>query len=44
VDIGRPKRIIEVEPVTLPLPEPAEPVSEPVPADPARQPEPVEPG
>jgi hypothetical protein len=43
VDIGRPKRIIEVEPVTVPLPEPAEPVSEPVPADP-RQPEPVEPG
>jgi hypothetical protein len=42
VDIGRPKRIIEVEPVSLPVPEvvpdlePATP--EPVPVEPERSP------
>jgi hypothetical protein len=38
VDIGQPKRIIEVEPVELPLPEDL-PAPEPVP-----QQEPAEPG
>jgi hypothetical protein len=43
VNIGQPKRIIQVEPVSVPLPEfvpepaPAEPVREP-----AREPEPAE--
>jgi hypothetical protein len=42
VDIGRPKRIIEVEPVSLPLPdvvpdlEPATPEPAPVEPDPSR--------
>jgi hypothetical protein len=41
VDIGRPQRIIEVEPVSLPLPETAVPylepaTPEPVPAEPDR--------
>jgi len=39
VDIGRPKRIIEIEPVDLPLPA-LEPLPEPAPT---REPEPVEP-
>ncbi|MEO8422830.1 MAG: hypothetical protein ABI595_02830 [Actinomycetota bacterium] len=39
MDIGQPKRIIEVEPVTLPVPE-AIPVPEP---RPAQTPEPAEP-
>jgi hypothetical protein len=39
VDIGQPKRIIEVEPVSLPLPE-AIPAPEP---RPAKVPEPAEP-
>jgi hypothetical protein len=41
VNIGRPKRIIEVEPVSLPLPEPlpmpapeTAPTPDPVPAEP----------
>ena len=34
MDIGRPKRIIEVEPVSIPLPEEL-PDLEPVPAEPA---------
>lgn len=41
MNIGRPKRIIEVEPVSLPLPEPlpmpapeTAPTPDPVPADP----------
>lgn len=33
MDIGRPKRIIQVEPVSLPLPEPV-PDLEPAPAEP----------
>lgn len=32
MDIGEPKRTIEVEPVTLPVPEPL-PIEEPAPAD-----------
>jgi len=32
VNIGRPKRIIEIEPVTVPLPEPQMPMPEPGPA------------
>jgi hypothetical protein len=43
VNIGQPKRIIQVEPVSVPLPEF---VPEPVPAEPqrepAREPEPAE--
>jgi hypothetical protein len=39
MDIGQPKRIIEVEPVSLPLPE-AIPAPEP---EPASVPEPAEP-
>ena len=39
MDIGQPKRIIEVEPVTLPVPE-AIPVPEP---RPVQTPEPAEP-
>jgi hypothetical protein len=35
MDIGRPQRIIEVEPVSLPLPEEA-PDLEPAPVEPAR--------
>jgi hypothetical protein len=39
IDIGRPKRIIEIEPEDLPLPEAVpvpEPVQVPEPAEPAR--------
>ena len=50
MDIGRPQRIIEVEPVSLPVPSPGfpepvtPPVHEPEPAAPARDPvEPVDP-
>jgi hypothetical protein len=49
VNIGQPKRIIQVEPVSVPLPEfvpepgPAEPSREPA-REPAREPEPVETG
>jgi len=32
VNIGRPKRIIEIEPATIPLPEPQMPMPEPGPA------------
>jgi hypothetical protein len=39
VDIGQPKRIIEIEPVDLPLPA-LEPLPE---AAPSREPEPLEP-
>jgi hypothetical protein len=47
VDIGLPKRVIEIEPASLPVPDPApilEPSVEPLP-DPApeRTPEPAEP-
>lgn len=38
MDIGQPKRIIEVEPTSLPLPDPAYPMpapAEPAPAEPA---------
>jgi hypothetical protein len=48
VDIGRPQRIIEVEPISLPLPSPdlpaptTEPAVEPMPAEPNRT-EPVDP-
>ncbi len=45
MNIGQPKRIIQVEPVSVPLPEyPPESVPEPAPAEPARQPEPAETG
>ena len=40
MDIGRPKRIIEVEPASAPLPES---IPVPVTPEPAREPEPVEP-
>ncbi len=44
MDIGKPKRIIEVEPTSLPIPEPGVPQVEPVPAtEPAHTPEPAEP-
>jgi hypothetical protein len=48
VDIGRPQRIIEIEPVSLPVPAPdlpapaTEPIVEPMPAEPAPA-EPVDP-
>jgi len=42
VDIGRPKRIIEVDPVSLPLPE-VVPDLEPATPEPAPEPTPVEP-
>jgi hypothetical protein len=50
MDIGPPRRIIEIEPVSLPLPdlvpdpapEPAAP-AEPAPAEPPTTPEPVQP-
>jgi len=41
VDIGRPKRIIEVDPVSLPLPEVVP--DEPATPEPAPEPTPVEP-
>jgi hypothetical protein len=43
LDIGRPKRIIEIEPASVPVPEPIElPLSEPAPAPvmPAEEPRP----
>jgi hypothetical protein len=43
VNIGRPKRIIEVEPISLPLPDPAVPTPEPGPAPVEPAPVPVEP-
>ncbi len=44
MNIGQPKRIIEVEPVSLPLPELVpEPAREPS-REPAREPEPAEAG
>jgi hypothetical protein len=42
MDIGRPQRIIEIEPVSLPLPSPDLPAYEPV-TEPASEPNPVEP-
>jgi hypothetical protein len=45
MNIGQPKRIIQVEPVSVPLPEYApENVPEPAPVEPVRQPEPAETG
>jgi len=38
VNIGRPKRIIEVEPASLPLPEPLMPMPEPAPSIPETAP------
>jgi hypothetical protein len=45
VNIGRPKRIIEIEPATMPLPEPAMPMPEPghAPAEPMPAEVPAEP-
>jgi hypothetical protein len=43
MNIGRPQRIIEVQPATLPLPDPVAPGLEPGPAIPEQVPEPVEP-
>jgi len=42
MDIGRPQRIIEIEPISLPLPSPDLPTYEPV-NEPAPAPTPVEP-
>jgi len=42
VDIGQPKRIIEIEPATLPVPGEAEPEREPE-REPAREPVPASP-
>jgi len=43
VDIGRPKRIIEIEPIDLPLPA-LEPMPEPMPQPaPVQEPQPAEP-
>ena len=39
MNIGQPKRIIQVEPAAVPLPEY---VPEPAPVEPAREPEPAE--
>ena len=46
MDIGQPRRIIEVEPISLPVPEapddvPAPSSPEPSRSEPAREPEPV---
>jgi hypothetical protein len=41
MNIGQPKRIIQVEPVTVPLPEY---VPEPAPVEPVSEPEPAETG
>ena len=41
MDIGLPKRVIEIEPATLPVPEPApilEPTVEPLPTEPVPEP------
>ncbi|MET0799791.1 MAG: hypothetical protein ABWZ53_01290 [Actinomycetota bacterium] len=45
MNIGQPKRIIEIEPATLPLPGELEPAAAPVPLpeEPAVEPEPVAP-
>jgi len=43
VNIGRPQRIIEVEPASLPLPDPIAPGLEPGPAIPEIVPDPVTP-
>jgi hypothetical protein len=50
MDIGRPKRIIEIEPISIPVPEPAFPAPtepapiEPMPREPSPDPrEPVDP-
>jgi hypothetical protein len=43
MDIGKPKRVIEVEPTSLPLPEPLAPIVEPAPAEPAPSPIPADP-
>jgi hypothetical protein len=40
MNIGRPQRIIEIEPATLPLPDPVAPGLEPGPAIPEIVPEP----
>ena len=42
MDIGRPQRIIEIEPVSLPIPSPDLPAFEPAPA-PAPEPAPADP-
>lgn len=45
MNIGQPKRIIQVEPVSVPLPEYVpEYVPEPAPPEPVREPEPAETG
>lgn len=49
MDIGRPKRVIEIEPVSIPVPEHVpipEPIHEPEtePAEPMHEPVPAEPG
>ena len=41
MDIGRPQRIIEVEPAIPPLPDPSPPVFEPGPTIPETLPEPA---
>lgn len=43
MDIGRPKRIIEIEPATLPLPDPFVPMPEVLPPTPEPSPEPAMP-
>jgi hypothetical protein len=45
MNIGKPKRIIEIEPATLPIPGEVEPAAAPVPLpeEPAVEPEPVAP-
>lgn len=45
MNIGQPKRIIEIEPATLPLPGELEPAAAPapLPEEPAVEPEPVAP-
>jgi len=47
MDIGRPKRIIEIDPISLPVPAPElpSPVTEPTrePAPPPRDPKPADP-
>jgi hypothetical protein len=44
VDIGRPQRIIEIEPVSLPIPSPDLPAFDPAPAPaPAPEPAPADP-
>ncbi len=42
MNIGRPKRIIEVEPASLPLPDPHFPMPEPAPSQPEQVPAPIE--